>query len=251
MFTSCEILGQLNACAGVMRRFAAGTFDGANDVEVLKAGVAFPDLLEQEGSHMLASRLSACADANSWALVIEDVRFEMSGSEGQEVVNRLYCYGDTLRGRPGSHDGGFLFPVPNPRDNLVFVHGEYVRPEAQFIRIGSRAFAVLTDSGSYARARVVPQEATIRGHELIRALVALHPEAYAALLATDEELHARLMRPLPVLLSLSEWNHPVIEEWPGNHETFQMLAEVMVTRDPSRYRPRRPPNNTWRTARSV
>jgi len=32
---------------------------------------------------------------------------------------------------------------------------------------------------------------------------------------------------------------------PGTYETFPLLADVLATRNPSRFRPALPPNNHW------
>jgi hypothetical protein len=37
----------------------------------------------------------------------------------------------------------------------------------------------------------------------------------------------------------------VMGDAPGTYETFPLLAEVLATRDPSRFRPTLPPNNHW------
>ena len=52
---------------------------------------------------------------------------------------------------------------------------------------------------------------------------------------------------LTQILQLEEWNHPDLcnDQLPSESETFQMLAEVLVTGDTTRYRPTLAPNTHW------
>jgi hypothetical protein len=56
-------------------------------------------------------------------------------------------------------------------------------------------------------------------------------------------------------MTLDKWHHrtyyasrayPPIGTPPSAYETYRLIAEVLVTRDPSRYRPTLPPNNHWK-----
>lgn len=75
--------------------------------------------------------------------------------------------------------------------------------------------------------------------------------------ATDAEKRAHLPANLPELMTIDQWHH---RKWsyvhgaerpeptgtaPSSYETYRLVAEVLATRDPSRYRPTLPPNNHW------
>ncbi len=49
------------------------------------------------------------------------------------------------------------------------------------------------------------------------------------------------------MLRLDEWyqSEDLREVPPGQQETFRLLAEVLDSGDPARYRPTRPPNTHW------
>lgn len=80
--------------------------------------------------------------------------------------------------------------------------------------------------------------------ELVRSLV---PEYHTLLLATKEELRQRLPFDLPLMICLDEWHHPDLaeDELPSGNQTFQMIADVLVSGDPTLYQPTQPPNTHW------
>ena len=67
-------------------------------------------------------------------------------------------------------------------------------------------------------------------------------------LATAEEQRINIQPELQRILQLDEWHHPDLSsgERPSQSQTFQQLAEVLVTGDPSYYRPSESPNTHWK-----
>lgn len=75
--------------------------------------------------------------------------------------------------------------------------------------------------------------------------------------ATDEEKRQCLPAGLPQIMTADAWHHrsyfhyahglhdEVNGHAPSTYETFPLLAEVLATRDPTRFRPTLPPNNHW------
>jgi hypothetical protein len=82
--------------------------------------------------------------------------------------------------------------------------------------------------------------------EVCRYLAATHREL---VLATECELRENVPSELTQILQLNEWNHPDVVDSncrPGNSETFQQLADVLVTGEINCYNPSLPPNTDWR-----
>jgi hypothetical protein len=50
-----------------------------------------------------------------------------------------------------------------------------------------------------------------------------------------------------VLLNLDQWYHPDLagDEMPSGNETFQLIAKVLCSGDPSHYKPTNKPNTHW------
>ena len=76
--------------------------------------------------------------------------------------------------------------------------------------------------------------------------------------ATDAEKRSFIPADLPEIMTVYEWHHrsyyvvpdgaggdKIMGDAPSTYETFPLLAEVLVTRDPSRSCPTLPPNNHW------
>jgi hypothetical protein len=63
---------------------------------------------------------------------------------------------------------------------------------------------------------------------------------------TDAEVRRRLPADLPQLLRLEEWNQPDLFEMPPSQsETYQLIAVVLESLAPTRYRPTLAPNTHW------
>src|SRR5262245_12875471 len=75
--------------------------------------------------------------------------------------------------------------------------------------------------------------------------------------ATDTEKRLCLPADLPEIMTVDEWHHRAYHYYrngpdqhasgdaPSSYETFLLLADVLVARDPARFRPTLPPNNHW------
>ncbi len=67
-------------------------------------------------------------------------------------------------------------------------------------------------------------------------------------LATPEERRISVFSDMVEVLRLEEWHHPDIVEGerPSSSQTFQQLADVLVSGDTTKYLPSQPPNTHWR-----
>lgn len=208
-YSAVEILEQLDECA---------------------EGYTFP-VLDNAYVYPADARMTLYRDEARWAIVIEILGFNahMGGTEG--IDDALYCFGNCLRRPPGISPEDTLRLVTDGASGALFE-----KPDGTTIRKGATDLRI--------RGRLFPAPPSLEGFELLRALVTEHREL---LLATDEELQARLPPDLPRLLRLDEWNHPDIAEGdlPSESLTFKLLAQVLETGDPSLYRPRRKPNTHW------
>jgi hypothetical protein len=75
--------------------------------------------------------------------------------------------------------------------------------------------------------------------------------------ATMDELRMCLPDGLPLVMQIDSWHHReymlyengperrIIGDKPSSYETFPLIADVLVTGDPSRFRPTLAPNNHW------
>lgn len=112
------------------------------------------------------------------------------------------------------------------------------------------------------RDTLLPFEANnqINTYDLIRYLEAKKPALFKA---TDSELWQCLPSDLPKLMQIDNWNHQpyskhknmispsayVIEETgtkPSKNETYKLIADILVTKDTTKWKPTLPPNNDWK-----
>lgn len=83
-----------------------------------------------------------------------------------------------------------------------------------------------------------------------RLLFAMHREKF---FASEKEIRTCIPDRLPCILSLDQWHHRdftiyrnrVVGDLPSTYETYPMLAEVLVFRNTSLYKPTLPPNTGW------
>ena len=205
------------------------------------------------------SRLHLYADEGRWAMVMEKVGYM---NRGDVISAELYYFGNAYRPIIETHgeaaktsntkyitlvdaeelgrlsttgDGTALFELVAPDHREAHVHGHTVElPDA-------RAIATLgIPTERYAN----PNNLVDFG-SLARYLTAAHPDlAYA----TEPEIRTQLPGDLRKLLTIDAFEHLSVYEddcRPSSLETYQLIAEVLVTRDVSRWQPTQPPNNHW------
>jgi len=67
--------------------------------------------------------------------------------------------------------------------------------------------------------------------------------------ASDAEKRLCLPADLPQIMTVDAWHHRFycdgMGDAPSTHETFPLLAEVIETRDPSRFHSTLPPTSHW------
>ncbi len=186
--------------------------------------VEFPDL-DNGYYYPVDARLHLFGDTGRWAMVAELLGYTPRGGNLTDV---LYCFGNCLtRGEPGI--GDFLDRVDNMEEIAPCGTGFYAGGVPVVVR--GTALAVEADAGTSLQ-------------DVFRLLA---PANRGLLLADDAELRTVVPHDLPLLLRLDEWNQPE-DFWgtaPSEHETFQMIAEVLASGNPARYRPTLPPNTHW------
>ena len=224
-YNQSQILSQLDACA------ADYTFA----------------MLDNGYVYFVDARLSAYRTERYWAILIEvlGTNFRASGA-----FNDVYRFGNCFPQTPGLADDG-IFPVlDDPVNDAVFDADDRwdVLKETGVLRVRQQAISYDVTPKALGNIGIGADEmdggsASIT--ELVRSLV---PEHRNLLFATEEELNQRLQVDVPLILRLNEWNHPnvVEDELPSRSETFQLIADILVSGDPMLYKPTLPPNTHWR-----
>lgn len=223
--SSEEILGQLDDCA---------------------ANYTFP-MLDNGYVYPADVRLTAYRDTTRWALVIEVLGAHNHAADHDSIFDCLHCFGNCLNRPPGTANEGFLYRTADGDDGPTFddEDGWHVNEEIHTVRIRNTVVPInLAPAALEAKGIRLEASPKVNGAELLRSLL---PEYRGLLLATEEELRHCVPADIPMILRLDEWHHPDLagSELPGKSWTFQMIAEVLVSGEPSRYQPTQPPNTHW------
>ena len=223
-YSQDEILSQLDACA---------------------ADYTFP-MLDNGYVYLADVRLSAYRTEQYWALIIETLGSDFRASG---VSNALYCYGNCFAQSPGLAEDRILPVMDDAFNDAIFDKEDRwdVCQEKGLLRVRGELIPYDVSAEKLLEKDIGEDKWDSDGvtiTELVRSLV---PEHHALLLATEQELRQRLPSDLPLVLRLDEWHHPdlIEDELPSGNQAFQMIADVLVSGDPARYRPTLPPNTHW------
>jgi hypothetical protein len=219
----------------------------------------FP-MLDNGYVYLAATRLSLYRSEDDWAIVTEVFGFfGPSGDPDTQICtfasrlrNRksttdfvsMDAYNDYLRQNP-YNESRSIFPIEQ-RDWQDTEHW-------QFLAEGSRSVVVrgqklpIPAIDEYARYGItLTRNPRIKCYEFCRLLAAIAREK---VLATPSERRENVLPELRQIMQLEEWNHPNVvddEDRPSGSETFQQLAQVLVTGDVNCYRPTLEPNTHWK-----
>jgi hypothetical protein len=197
--------------------------------------------------------LSGFANGADWAMFVEILAQDYSRDGMDGLRDSIYSYGSSIIGNLGwSRDGVLLVAEKGPFwPEFEFREHEgkpifALREGVKVVRVRGREIAVPRSLEEYGEIGVhLDFPPDVQVPEFLQWLSAAHR---SAVFEPDDALLARLTKPLPLVLRLGEWYHPALpsRELPSRTETFQQIAEVLATGDPTRYKPTLPPNTDWR-----
>ena len=226
MFTSEEILQQLDVCAG---------------------NYTFP-MLDNGYVYLAGTRLSAYRDNTRWALIIEVIGFNYRGGGHNGIDNCLHIFGNCLGYEPGTRDENFLFLTDESTEGKTFDIEEefYLNPLTPSFLLRGQKIPIVHSREKYADMGIeLEMPDKINAFEFLRLNANLN---YKTFVASEKEIRERIPIDLPMIIQLEEWYHPdtADDELPSKNETFQLLAEVLVTGNSDLYLPTRKPNTHWK-----
>ena len=186
----------------------------------------FPDL-SHGYYYAVDARLRALGDAETWALVVEAVGYNPRAGN---LIDVIHTFGNCLTsGAPGYENEDFHYRI----DKMDDVESRD-DPETY---VGAATVVV--------RGHAIRVDAP-KGEELPSTFRRLVPAHRDLLFGDHAEVRRRLPADLPQLLQLEEWNQPdLFETVPSQSETYQLIAVVLESLDPTRYRPTLAPNTRW------
>ncbi|TVZ23802.1 hypothetical protein JM84_2756 [Dokdonia sp. Hel_I_63] len=207
----------------------------------------FP-MLDNGYIYPVTSRMTAYRDDERWALIIEVVGFNYRGGGHDGINNCLHVFGNCIVTEPGTDNSNFLNMTNDSEDFKTFDEEfeESLNPNAVTMVLRGQKVLINHSPEFYLNKGIeLEDKSVIYIWEFLRGLVPKYDEV---LLATDQELRERIPKNLPLVLALSEWNHPdcADSELPSENETFRQIAEVLETGNREFYKPTKDPNNHWK-----
>ena len=238
----------------------AEILDNLDDLQPFKSLPSF----SVSASNLAGSRITLFGDSTRWAIVIETTDL---GEYGELV---LYSFGNCLvnQSRHGMHDQYLsnvsFFRIISPDVYAQLVDADdssfgLIRKDAVSVKVRDRKLSVEQDIEKYSakgikiRDYLNPQN-RIDYPSLVRYLENDNKELFRA---TESELRKLLPKDLPKLFVIDEWHHKdyyvphdgVNEPYgvkPSTQEVFQLIADILVSKDKSKWKPTLPPNNHWK-----
>ncbi len=213
--------------------------------------------LEHPYFHTASSRLTLYGDSKRWAIVFEKSGYSNSGDRGEI---ELEYFGNCLinllsEGSPEGYTSNMqtiilistpkLKRIENDTDELVAANIKQVKVRDNFLNIEH-------DKTKYEQKGIRDTVYDNPGNlidfpSLIRYLAEEHPSLFRA---TDRELRKCLPDDLPKLMQIDQWHHERYYQGsgakPSSYETYRMIADILVTRDTTKWKPTLMPNNDWR-----
>jgi len=217
----------------------------------------FP-MLDNGYVYLAASRLALFRSPDDWAMTFEifgysprggipDLNVTTFGSAVRSVKTAAnFVSEDAYRAFMANNrhwQQEFFCPIED-EEWIDAENGEDVDPSAKHLRLRGSKVA-LPSPEDYSRAGIAltdPAHVQVAG--LSRALAFARRED---VLATNAERRLCLPEDMVQLLLLEDWHHPDVcdpEKLPSGSETFQQLADVLVSQDVTLYRPG-PGNTHW------
>lgn len=212
--------------------------------------------LEHGYFYTAGSRINVYADKNRWAIVFEKSGY---GNRSYQAEVELNYFGNCLINleRVGSK-GQFLcntklFTLISTEELQKIESGfKLTSKNASTVLVRDKSLDIEHDHQKYLERGIQIQQYSNEDHlidfpSLVRYLDETNPEVFRA---TNQELRTCIPTGLPLILTIDNWHHRPHASWggekPSSYETFQMIADVIVSKNPDEWKPKLEPNNDWR-----
>ncbi|MGZ4057251.1 MAG: DUF7003 family protein [Bacteroidia bacterium] len=206
------------------------------------------------------SRINLFADETRWAIVFEKTGCNVNNNN---VEIELTYFGNCLTNMKYLNsskkqlvNSKFITLVETKTMNeLVNENGE-IKDIAKIIMVRNTELKIEHKKSKYEKQKINLLEyngkyPAIDATSMIRYLDETNAELFRA---TDQEIRTSLPADLFMIMKIDKWHHEryfkfqgkVDGKSPSTYETFQQIAKVLVTKNPSYYKPTLPANNDWR-----
>jgi hypothetical protein len=226
--------------------------DILNQLEYKSAYKCFINLEEPE-FFTAGSRLTLYGDKYRWAIV-----FEKSGYSAGAGTIELTYFGNCLinQERVGVKDldtsnQKLITLTTGDEMQKIETQFEFVSNKSNMIKIRDIAFPINHNLDDYEKKGIHIIEddnpdRLIDFASLTRYLYETYPYVFYA---TNNELRSCLPNNLPMIMQIYKWHHEQYDSTgrrPSDYETYSMIADILVSKDTSRWNPKLSSNTDWR-----
>ena len=205
-------------------------------LDVKAENYVFP-MLDNGYYYHADQKMSVFRDDKRWAILLEILAFfnHESGLDGITTIASVF--GNCLIGRNEKSNFNY-FASDNGvetflTDDTIFL--PYLNPKAKSILVRGQQIPIIFDRQHYKlKAIDLEHEDKITPWEFLRGLIPEHSNLFWV---TREEISTKIPKDLSVFMILDSWHHPnlVEDEKPSETETFQQLADAIITGDKKLY----------------
>jgi hypothetical protein len=243
-------------------KFTAAQILGVLDRGVIESPYCFFMDLEHGYFYTANSRLTLYADNARWGIA-----FEKNGyaNRGGRIELELNFFGNCLMNldRGGADDqfacnAKYHQLVDGAELEAKSADFELLALEAGSLTVRDRVVSVPTTLEGYERWVPGITQDQERARPTFEDLGRFLAFEYADICcANDKEKRQCLPADLPELMTIDAWHHrsysyfengdtkAIMGDVPSSYETWPLIADVLVNRDPRHFRPTLPPNNHW------
>jgi hypothetical protein len=190
-------------------------------------------------------KLTIFRDTKRWAMLLEVLAYNNHDFGVDGITTVTYIIGNCLIG----FDNNFhFFANDNGAETFIFEDDDpcpYLNSKAKSIKVRDIEIPIIDEREHYKSKNIeLELDDKITPWEFMRGLI---PEYSNLFWLTKEEISTKIPSDLPVLMTLANWHHPdlVSDEKPSETETFQQLADVILTGDKSLYNTSETNNTHW------
>ena len=222
-------------------------------------------ILDDAYTNVSSNKIYLFADKNRWAIVFATNGYN---NRGYCIRKDLSYFGNCLEnlgkaGLNGIYTSNTKYFTLCSEEELNKIKGDFeaVSENAKFIKIRDNEFPIEHDTSVY-KLNNIPwhkyedNKKAIDFPSVTRMLNFKYPEVFNA---TEQELRTCLPKDLPILMTINEWYYTDCTKVRGfedrslsvfDNETYKIIADILVSKDITKYKPTKKPNSDWRNWKS-
>ena len=188
------------------------------------------------------SRLTIFKNLNEWAIVFEKFGDNPRSSKG--VLIETYFFGNCLTNLDFYNGESVNYKVIEVDNNIQ----EIIELNKKKIKIRDKEIEIPNLIAEYKKYNIpLDIDGNLYVGAILRYLTETYPEVTRA---SNKEVKACIPERLTKIMTIDNWYHEIYSKYeainpPSKSETYQMVADVLITGDTSMYKPSKKPNNHW------